>query len=219
MFGPLGRSRPGDRGERDDPPVPDVRRGAARFAHLAHRRAREHDRLARPRHERRVAPRAAHAALSLQRRLSDARRCNDRGSSTRRRPQPRDAVAAAALGAGTRAATPQAGFAEQVFSIARARASRVGDGDRDESPPRGWNVTVHRLSAGQLPALFTWRMLGYGTYVMAAEPANCANVRRAHRRGKRGSLADDRARRITRLHVAFLGRGGACGGETQSSPT
>ena len=28
----------------------------------------------------------------------------------------------------------------------------------------------------QLPALFTWRMLGYGTYVMAAEPANCPNV-------------------------------------------
>nr|MDQ6931064.1 DUF4432 family protein [Candidatus Eremiobacteraeota bacterium] len=28
----------------------------------------------------------------------------------------------------------------------------------------------------QLPGLFTWRMLGFGAYVMAVEPANCTNV-------------------------------------------
>ncbi|HEY5062168.1 MAG TPA: DUF4432 family protein, partial [Gemmatimonadaceae bacterium] len=40
----------------------------------------------------------------------------------------------------------------------------------------------------QLPALFTWRMLGYETYVMAAEPANCPTIEGRIEAERRGTL-------------------------------
>jgi hypothetical protein len=92
--------------------------------------------------------------------------------------KPRDEVAAKAMNLRFRGGAPQADFAEQVFEH-----TPLADAD-------GWSRAVavnDRLQGGlaltiayrpaQLPALFTWRMLGYGTYVMAAEPANCTNVR------------------------------------------
>ncbi|MDQ2993158.1 MAG: aldose 1-epimerase family protein [Candidatus Eremiobacteraeota bacterium] len=90
---------------------------------------------------------------------------------------PRDLEAAKAITTWNRGGPPQADFREQVFI------------HEPEADARGWafaTVTNSRLRNGlslrisyrpqQLPALFTWRMLGYGTYVMAAEPANCATI-------------------------------------------
>ena len=99
---------------------------------------------------------------------------------------PRDAIAAEAFEQRFHGGAPQANFAEEVFT----HTPRAGDD--------GWSRATainDRLQDGvalsvayrpdQLPALFTWRMLGYGTYVMAAEPANCSNVR-----GRAAAAAD-----------------------------
>ena len=45
-----------------------------------------------------------------------------------------------------------------------------------------------RFDPHQLPGLFTWRMLGHGTYVMAIEPANCVTIAGRVDAGKRGTL-------------------------------
>ena len=90
---------------------------------------------------------------------------------------PRDDEAARAITSWNLGGAPQADFREQVFI------------HRPEPNDEGWafaTVTNRQLRGGvslriayrpaQLPALFTWRMLGYGTYVMAAEPANCPTI-------------------------------------------
>ncbi len=52
---------------------------------------------------------------------------------------------------------------------------------------RGLALAI-RFDPAQLPALFTWRMLGYGTYVMGMEPANCPTIEGRVEAGKRGTL-------------------------------
>lgn len=72
---------------------------------------------------------------------------------------------------------PQPGFAEQVFihtpAAAQdgwARGAFVNDG---LNGARGFAI---HFRPEQLPACFSWRMLGIGTYVMAIEPANCPTI-------------------------------------------
>lgn len=92
-------------------------------------------------------------------------------------PEPRDAVAKAGLDMWNRGGLPQADFAEQVF-IHRPLPDRDGWARATATNPhlgRGTTLSI-AFRPDQLPALFTWRMLGYGTYVMAAEPANCSNI-------------------------------------------
>jgi hypothetical protein len=92
--------------------------------------------------------------------------------------KPRDADAAAALDVWMDGGMPQADFREQVF-VHEPRADGDGWARATATNPDllgGSSLTI-AFRPEQLPALFTWRMLGYGTYVMAAEPANCAEVR------------------------------------------
>ena len=91
--------------------------------------------------------------------------------------RPRDAVAALDLERWMCGGAPQATFAEQVF-LHQPHADPSG-----WSSATAWNPALDGGTAltvsfrpEQLPGLFTWRMLGYGTYVMAVEPANCTNV-------------------------------------------
>jgi hypothetical protein len=91
--------------------------------------------------------------------------------------EPRDAVAAAGLDVWNKGAVPQAHFAEQVF-VHRPSPDESGWATATATNPQlagGTSLSI-AFRPDQLPALFTWRMLGYGTYVMAAEPANCPNV-------------------------------------------
>ena len=111
---------------------------------------------------------------------------------------PRDAQAATGIPVWNRGDTPDATFREQVFIHEPSC-----DGD-------GWAVAAvvnRRLRNGmgfavyykpaQLPALFTWRMLGAKTYVMAVEPANCPTIEGrivAHERGTLPFLAPGETR-------------------------
>lgn len=52
---------------------------------------------------------------------------------------------------------------------------------------RGLGLAI-RFDPQQLPALFTWRMLGHGTYVMGMEPANCPTIEGRIEAEKRGTL-------------------------------
>jgi hypothetical protein len=105
--------------------------------------------------------------------------------------KPRDAEAAAGLTVWDRGGTPQAGFKEQVFIHEPIACS---DG---RAVAMLWNPTLRggiglglaiRFDPGQLPSLFTWRMLGHGTYVMGMEPANCPTIEGRVEAGKRGTL-------------------------------
>jgi hypothetical protein len=91
--------------------------------------------------------------------------------------EPRDDVAASGLDRWADGGAPRAEFKEQVYS------------HKPRADENGWSIaivrnpTLHHGTAmavsfrpEQLPGLFTWRMLGFGTYVMAVEPANCTNV-------------------------------------------
>ncbi len=100
--------------------------------------------------------------------------------------RPRDEDAAKAFEQRFQGGAPQDVFAEEVFVHAPlagddgwARATAINDRLQG-----GLALSVAYRPA-QLPALFTWRMLGYGTYVMAAEPANCGDVR-----GRAAAAAD-----------------------------
>ena len=99
---------------------------------------------------------------------------------------PRDDVAAKAFEQRFVGGAPQDGFAEEVFvhtplagDDGWARATAIND------RLQGGLALSIAYRPAQLPALFTWRMLGYGTYVMAAEPANCSDVR-----GRAAATAD-----------------------------
>lgn len=90
---------------------------------------------------------------------------------------PRDDEAAKAITAWNRGGNPEHDFREQVF-IHEPKANADGWAFATVCNPRlgnGLSLTVS-YRPDQLPALFTWRMLGYGTYVMAAEPANCPTI-------------------------------------------
>jgi hypothetical protein len=91
--------------------------------------------------------------------------------------QPRDDVAAAGLQRWPDGGPPRADFKEQVFTHV-ARANDDGWSTATARNPTLLDGTSLSVSfrPDQLPGLFTWRMLGYGSYVMAVEPANCVNV-------------------------------------------
>ena len=104
---------------------------------------------------------------------------------------PRDAEAAAALDVWNRGGEPLAGFKEQVFihvpvaaHCGRAFAA-IWNPELNDGEGLGWAV---RFDPAQLPNLFTWRMLGHGTYVMAMEPANCPTIEGRVEAGRRGTL-------------------------------
>jgi hypothetical protein len=91
--------------------------------------------------------------------------------------QPRDAAAAVGLNVWAAGGAPHGDFEEQVFTH-EPRAN--GDGwskatVRNPALNGGTALTVS-FRPEQLPGLFTWRMLGFGSYVMAVEAANCTNV-------------------------------------------
>ena len=105
--------------------------------------------------------------------------------------RPRDAEAERGLAVWDRGAEPQPGFAEQVFVH---EATACSDG---RAAAALWNPTLRegrglglgiRFDLAQLPGFFTWRMLGYGTYVMAMEPANCGTIEGRVEAAKRGTL-------------------------------
>ncbi len=92
---------------------------------------------------------------------------------------PRDERAREGLDAWNRGGPPDAGFAEQVFvhepvacddSWARALIANP-----DLNAPHGIALSVC-FKPAQLPAFFSWRMLGVKAYVMALEPANCPTI-------------------------------------------
>jgi len=92
---------------------------------------------------------------------------------------PRDAEARTGLDHWDRGAPPDPEFAEQVFThepVALddgwAVAAMVARHLNDE---RGLALVI-RFRPEELPALFTWRMLGVKTYVMGLEPANCPTI-------------------------------------------
>ncbi len=104
---------------------------------------------------------------------------------------PRDAEAAKGLGEWDTGGEPQPDFKEQVFihrpvcdatgrALVALTNSRLCGGE-------GLGVGV-RFDPAQLPALFTWRMLGCGTYVMGMEPANCQTIEGRLEAAKRGTL-------------------------------
>ncbi|MBV9973585.1 MAG: aldose 1-epimerase family protein [Candidatus Eremiobacteraeota bacterium] len=89
--------------------------------------------------------------------------------------QPRDEQAKAGMDVWNRGGEPQAGFAEQVFihrpracADGKARAAIVRD-DLFDGADLGFEIAYDCAS---LPALFTWRKLDVGDYVMSVEPAN-----------------------------------------------
>ena len=93
--------------------------------------------------------------------------------------RPRDDEAKKGLDAWSHGAKPTPGFAEQVFihdpvACADGRAAVVLH-NAQLREQRGLALAI-RFDPAQLPALFTWRMLGYGTYVMGIEPANCPTI-------------------------------------------
>lgn len=91
--------------------------------------------------------------------------------------QPRDDVAASDLDRWSDGGAPRAEFKEQVFTH-NPRANKDGWSTATVRNPALDNGTALAVSfrPEQLPGLFTWRMLGFGTYVMAVEPANCTKV-------------------------------------------
>ena len=105
--------------------------------------------------------------------------------------RPRDAEAEKGIDVWNRAAAPQANFAEQVFihtpiSCADGRAA-VALVNRSLRDGQGLGVSIH-FDPQELPALFQWRMLGEGTYVMGMEPANCPTIEGREEAGRRGTL-------------------------------
>jgi hypothetical protein len=123
---------------------------------------------------------------------------------------PRDAEAAKALASWNVGGPPAAGFREQVF-IHEPRADANGWASAIVTNPclRGGTSLEIAYRPEQLPALFTWRMLGYGTYVMAAEPANCPTIQgrvQAKRDGTLPMLQSGEAREYE-LHFRVAGAG------------
>ena len=105
--------------------------------------------------------------------------------------RPRDEQAARGIAEWDLGGEPDATFAEQVFvhepaagPDGRARAMMV---NRALDGGRGMALAL-RYDPVQLPALFTWRMLGVKTYVMAFEPANCPTIEGRAAAGERGTL-------------------------------
>ncbi|MBC5801154.1 MAG: aldose 1-epimerase family protein [Candidatus Eremiobacteraeota bacterium] len=119
--------------------------------------------------------------------LGDAAELHVSHSSMR----PRDAQAEAGLAHWSRGGPPDPAFKEQVF-IHEPVVCDDGLAAAVLTNPtlrggRGLALAI-RFDPAQLPALFTWRMLGYGTYVMGMEPANCPTIEGRIEAEKRGTL-------------------------------
>jgi hypothetical protein len=101
----------------------------------------------------------------------------------------RDAAAEAGIAEWNRGGPPQPGFHEQVF-IHEPEAVHDGwavAGFRNAALGGGMGFAVH-YRPEQLPACFSWRMLGARTYVMAVEPANCPTIEGRVAAAKAGKL-------------------------------
>ncbi|MGH7708803.1 MAG: aldose 1-epimerase family protein [Vulcanimicrobiaceae bacterium] len=103
----------------------------------------------------------------------------------------RDDVAERAIDVWDRGGPPDPAFAEQVF-IHQPRACADGRAgalfvNRARNDGRGLALSI-RFDPMQLPAIFSWRMLGVKTYVMAVEPANCPTIEGRVAAGERGTL-------------------------------
>jgi hypothetical protein len=123
--------------------------------------------------------------------------------------EPRDAQAQAGLEAWDRGAEPQDGFAEQVFIHAplacadgHARAAIV---NRHVGDDRGLGFEV-MYDPTSLPALFTWRKLDRGDYVMSLEPANTRAIQGREYAAARGLLPflEPGEERVYRLDLTAL---------------
>ncbi|GAC1406845.1 MAG: hypothetical protein NVSMB64_12990 [Candidatus Velthaea sp.] len=119
-----------------------------------------------------------HLARRSIRELRDARRADATA---------RDEQAARGIAVWNRGGLPDGDFREQVF-IHEPSADELGWATATAVNPdlAGGTSLAISYRPEQLPALFTWRMLGYGTYVMSAEPANCTSIEgriAAERRG------------------------------------
>lgn len=88
---------------------------------------------------------------------------------------PRDEPARKALAKWNRGGPPQAKFSEEVFIHECAPIENGWAAAMVHNARLGVALVV-RYRVAELPALFTWRMLGYQNYVMAMEPANCATI-------------------------------------------
>lgn len=105
--------------------------------------------------------------------------------------RPRDADAARGLEVWDRGGRPEPDFKEQVF-IHQPVACDDGLAlavmwNPEVCSGRGLGIAI-RFDPRQLPGLFTWRMLGHGTYVMAIEPANCVTIAGRVEAAKQGTL-------------------------------
>ena len=104
--------------------------------------------------------------------------------------RPRDAQAQRGIGEWDRGGLPDPQFAEQVFihepapREGRAQAIMV---NRELDDGRGIALRI-TYDVAQLPAIFTWRMLGVKTFVMGIEPANCATIEGRVQAGRDGTL-------------------------------
>ncbi|MHB8147772.1 MAG: aldose 1-epimerase family protein [Vulcanimicrobiaceae bacterium] len=110
---------------------------------------------------------------------------------SQRAMHPRDEQAKRGLLDWNHGGEPDPQFTEQVFihepvacADGFARAVMV---NRALDDGRGIALVI-RYDITQLPALFTWRMLGVNTYVMGIEPANCPTIEGRIEAGKRGTL-------------------------------
>ncbi|MHB8461108.1 MAG: aldose 1-epimerase family protein [Vulcanimicrobiaceae bacterium] len=104
---------------------------------------------------------------------------------------PRDAQALAGLREWNCGGEPQAGFAEQVFihtplpcADGKARAS-IARGDAGDGRGLGFEIAYDPVA---LPALFTWRKLDHGDYVMSVEPANSRAIQGRSYAAEHGEL-------------------------------
>lgn len=115
---------------------------------------------------------------------------------TQRSMRPRDARAREGLDVWNCGGAPDAGFAEQVY-VHEPEAAQDGWAVAsivNESRSVGFSVSFR---PEQLPACFSWRMLGVRTYVMAVEPANCPTIEgriAAERNGTLPMLEPDQSR-------------------------
>lgn len=105
--------------------------------------------------------------------------------------RPRDDKAKKGLDVWNHGGAPAPDFAEQVFihdpiACADGRAAVVLH-NAQLREGRGLALAI-RFDPAQLPALFTWRMLGCGTYVMGIEPANCPTIEGRVKAAELGTL-------------------------------
>lgn len=117
---------------------------------------------------------------------------------------PRDAEAMKGLDCWDRGGLPQPEFLEQVF-VHQPRANASGWCTATATNPalaRGMALAI-AFRPDELPGLFSWRMLGYSTYVMAIEPANCTTVAGRLAAAKAGTLPALAPGQSRNYHLTF----------------